>query len=218
MKEVSNQENAVSVVYRKNTACDIMSDNIDSLAEALSKVQAVIENVSKDKKGYSYKYADLASCLDAVRKPLADNGFSISQIISQDEDKRPVLITLLIHKSGQWLKSTFPIESVVMKQGNPLQHLGAGITYTRRYALSAMVGLTQEDDDAQSLTKESKSSPEITASHELKSLCVQHDISAGEFAKFHKIDSAKPETVKYGVDNFSVLKERFLEASHADTH
>jgi hypothetical protein len=200
------------------TALDIMSDNIDSLAEALSKVQAVIENVSKDKKGYSYKYADLASCLDAIRKPLADNGFSISQIISQDEDKRPVLITLLIHKSGQWLKSTFPIESVVMKQGNPLQHLGAGITYTRRYALSAMVGLTQEDDDAQSLTKKPESSPEITASQELKSLCVQNGLSTEEFAKFHKIESAKPETVKYGVDNFIVLKERFLEASHADAH
>ena len=160
MKEVNNEIN----ITKRNTVLDIMSDNIDSLAEALSKVQAVIENVSKDRQGYSYKYADLASCLDAIRKPLTDNGFSISQIISQDEDKRPVLITLLIHKSGQWLKSTFPIESVVMKQGNPLQHLGAGITYTRRYALSAMVGLTQDDDDAQSLTKKPESSPEVKAS------------------------------------------------------
>lgn len=220
--ENNNQEK----VAKKNTVLDIMSDNIDSLAEALSKAQATIENVSKDRQGYSYKYADLASCLDAVRKPLSDNGFSLSQIISQDEDKMPVLITLLIHKSGQWLKSTFPIESVVMKQGNPLQHLGAGITYIRRYALSAIVGLTQEDDDAQSLSKKEEKTLEITPSHQLKGLCVQHGLSPAEFTKFHKIVSDKPETVKHGVDNFALLKEQFesfkkeqlVEVENANTH
>jgi hypothetical protein len=216
MKEVNNQENAVTVVYKKNTACDIMSDDISNLADALSKAQAAIENVSKDRQGYSYKYADLASCLDAIRKPLTDNGFSLSQIISQDGDKMPVLITLLMHKSGQWLKSIFPIESVVMKQGNPLQHLGAGITYTRRYALSAMVGLTQEDDDAQSLTKKPEVPSTLTVSQKFISLCSEHKLPAKEFAEFCGVNSEKPETVKQGIDNFIALKERFEESSNAD--
>jgi hypothetical protein len=67
---------------------------------------------------------------------------------------------------------------------------------------------------------------EVTSSHELKSLCVEHGISAGDFAKFHKIVSDKPETVKHGVDNFILLKEQFeafqkdqlVEVGNANTH
>jgi hypothetical protein len=63
---------------------------------------------------------------------------------------------LLIHESGQWIKSIFSIENVVTKNkqgvvtGNALQHFGAGVTYARRYALSSIIGLAQEDNDAQS--------------------------------------------------------------------
>jgi hypothetical protein len=60
----------------------MMSEKIDCLAIALSKAQSVIENVGKDKQGYGYKYADLASCLEAIKKPLSDNGLSIVQPIS----------------------------------------------------------------------------------------------------------------------------------------
>jgi len=62
----------------------LMSEKIDALAVALSKAQSLIENVSKDKQAYGYKYADLASCLQAIKKPLADNGLSISQLVTQD--------------------------------------------------------------------------------------------------------------------------------------
>ena len=46
-----------------------MSEKIDALAVALSKAQSLIENVSKDKQAYGYKYADLASCLQAIKIP-----------------------------------------------------------------------------------------------------------------------------------------------------
>lgn len=204
----------------------LMSENIDCLAKALSKMQAAIENVSKDKQAYGYKYADLASCLAAVKKPLSENGFSISQLVGQDEDKNPLLITLLIHESGQWLKSTFPIENVVMKQCNSLQQLGAGLTYTRRYALSAIVGLTQEDDDAQSLPKKDPQSVlktpekehELSPAQKLKGLCLKHKLDIKEFTTFHEINSDTPETVKNGVENFELLKAKFENAKINNTH
>lgn len=200
----------------------LMSENIDCLAKALSKMQAAIENVCKDKQAYGYKYADLASCLAAVKKPLAENGFSISQLVGQDEDKKPLLITLLIHESGQWLKSTFPIENVVMKQCNSLQQLGAGLTYTRRYALSAIVGLTQEDDDAQSITKKPEKTQgltlEVSEAQKFMGLCQQHNLDPKAFAKFHKINSDQPETVKKAVENFELLKKGFKDAGINNTH
>jgi len=186
----------------------LMSNSIECLVDAFSKAQSSIENVIKDKQGYGYKYADLASCLAAVKKPLADNGLSVSQIVSQDKDGKQVLITLLMHKSGQWLKSIFALENVVMKQCNSLQQLGAGITYARRYALSAIVGLSQEDDDAQSVSKVIEEKvPELTVVKEFMNLCTEHKLNAKEFATFHNIDSKHSETVTNGIANFNLLKE-----------
>lgn len=198
----------------------LMSEQINELALALSKAQATIENVSKDKQAYGYKYADLASCLEAVKKPLSDNGLAVSQLVSTDGEKQ-MLITMLVHSSGQWLKSVLSIESVVMKQCNSLQQIGAGITYARRYALSAIVGLTQDDDDAQSLTKKTRvedKEKDLGAVRSFMALCREHNIEAREFAKFNNIDSNDLDSVAHGVANFLTLKERFLNAANSNTH
>jgi hypothetical protein len=192
----------------------LMSEKIDALAIALSKAQSLIENVSKDKQAYGYKYADLASCLQAVKKPLADNGLSISQLVTQDKDNKQVLVTLLIHESGQWLKSIFGIENVVMKQCNSLQQIGAGITYARRYALSAIIGLTQEDDDGNSVPKFKKEEESKELINELINLCNSSRVNTKEFTKFHNIDSSNIETVKNGIANFQALKEEFLQSKN----
>jgi hypothetical protein len=203
----------------------LMSEKIENLAVALSKAQAAIENVSRDKQGHGYKYADLASCLAAVKKPLADNGLSLSQLVSQDKSGKQMLVTLLIHESGQWLKSIFCIESVIVKtregaiKGNSLQNIGAGLTYVRRYALAAIVGLTQEDDDAKTVSKSVEEKvPSLTVAKEFMNLCAEHNLDAQEFAKFHNIDSKHSETITNGIANFNSLKEKFLNAGSASTH
>ena len=211
--ENMNNENS----YNANA---LMSNQIENLAAALSKAQAVIENVSKDKKGFNYKYADLASCLTAVKKPFADNGLSVSQLVSQDINGKQILITLLIHESGQWLKSIFAIENVVMKQCNSLQQLGAGLTYARRYAFSAIVGLSQEDDDAQSIRKNKDTQEKdqgLTVAKEFMDLCVEHKIDAKQFAKFHNIDSQQSDTITNGIINFLSLKAEYLNDSNTST-
>jgi hypothetical protein len=197
---------------------NLMSPNIECLGLALSKAQAAIENVNKDKQGYGYKYADLASCLQAIKKPLSDNGLSISQLVTSEADKQ-VLITLLIHESGQWLKSKINMESVEMKQCNTWQQMGSGMTYARRYALSAIIGLTQEDDDAASVSKFKKEDEGKDKINELLALCNSHKLNAKDFSKFHNITSSNIETVKNGIANFESLKEKFIEAANVtDTH
>jgi hypothetical protein len=122
------------------------SESIAALAAALSKAQASITGALKDSANPFFKsrYADLASCWDACRKPLTDNGLAVIQTIEAGEG-RAILVTTLCHASGEWIKSYCPI---LTKDDSP-QGQGSGITYARRYALAAMVGLAQIDDDAE---------------------------------------------------------------------
>lgn len=191
-----------------------MSESIGQLAKALSQVQAVLENVTKDQKGYNYKYANLTSCLEVIKQPFLENNLAISQIISTHEGEQ-VLITLLMHQSGEWLKSIFPLKHEVAKGMNDMQALGSAISYARRYALSSIVGIGQEDDDGAS-AKTNYTKPAVTPAvpvsivpndgQKLVSLCTNAMINPADFAKFHNIDSKQPATVAHAVKNFESLR------------
>jgi hypothetical protein len=127
------------------------------LSEALSKVQAVIKGAVKDSQNPFFKstYADLTSVWEACRKPLTDNGFAVIQLSDTlpDKDDYVVIETVLAHSSGEWIKGRLAMKPVK----NDPQSIGSCITYARRYALSAMVGIAPEDDDGnQASAKESE--------------------------------------------------------------
>lgn len=120
------------------------SENIDLLATALSKAQAEIVGAKKDSQNPFFKssYADLHSVIEAIREPFAKNGLSYSQLTDFDE-KGTFVETILMHSSGQWLISSYPIISV---KPDP-QSMLAALTYARRGCLSAISGVAQIDDD-----------------------------------------------------------------------
>jgi hypothetical protein len=91
--------------------------------------------------GRSYKYADLASIIDAIRKPLSDNNIAWTQTIEM-RDGGLILATMLLHTSGQWIASEYPLPS----SGKP-QEMGSATTYAKRYSLAAIVGIAADDDD-----------------------------------------------------------------------
>lgn len=125
------------------------SENINELAAALAAAQAEIENPTKDRENphFRTKYADLASVLNACRKPLAKNGLAVVQS-GGGTYQAPTLRTTLIHKSGQWIAGEVPLVGDLSKP----QSLGSLITYMRRYSLGAIAGVAQEDDDAEGAT------------------------------------------------------------------
>ena len=120
------------------------SNELGSLFEALAKAQGKIENAIKDKKNPFFKssYADLASVWDACREPLSSNGLAIIQTVEGTKEGM-YLNTWVGHSSGQWMKSRLPL--IIMKQ-DP-QSVGSALTYARRYALSALVGICADEDD-----------------------------------------------------------------------
>jgi hypothetical protein len=121
------------------------SEQISELATALAKAQAAIEPAQKDALNPHLRshYADLASVWAACRKPLSDNGLSVVQGPEPDSAGNIVLKTKLMHVSGQWVESTMPL----LFDKASMQALGSAITYGRRYALSAIVGIVADHDD-----------------------------------------------------------------------
>ncbi len=121
------------------------SENINELAAALSRAQGAIKGALKDSLNphFKAKYADLASTWDACREQLAKNELSVVQMPDVSDTGGIAVETILMHSSGQWISSRF-----VMPVPKPDAHgVGSAITYARRYALAAMVGIAPEDDD-----------------------------------------------------------------------
>lgn len=124
------------------------SPEIKNLAAAMAKFQAEMEAVKKDSINpyFKSKYADLASIIEAIKKPMTANGLSYSQFPCGPGG----LTTILMHTSGEWIEDTFTMEPVDRKP----QSVGSALTYARRYALGAVLGLaTEEDDDGNAASK-----------------------------------------------------------------
>ena len=126
------------------------SDTLGSIAGALAKAQGGMKNASKTSEGYGYNFADIGSNFDAVRKQLSDNALAITHGHSLKNTDKPVVFTtvMLMHESGEWIKSTLEVPLTVMKGLSIPQSIGVVCTYSRRYLLQAVTGLASEDNDA----------------------------------------------------------------------
>jgi len=123
------------------------SESIANLTLALSIVQGKMSHAVKDSANpfFKSKYADLESVWDACRSLLAENGLAVMQFpgLYTDHDKSMSLTTVISHKSGEYLNQEM---SVPVTKADA-QGAGSALTYMRRYALAAVVGVVQADDD-----------------------------------------------------------------------
>lgn len=125
------------------------SEQINEIATALAKAQGQIAPAKKDGKNphLGNSYATLDSIIATVRKPLSDNGLSFSQML-QTNEAGFTLETWLLHSSGQFMMSELPVSAMSGNRGvNEMQALGSTLTYLKRYALAAMLGVGVGDDD-----------------------------------------------------------------------
>lgn len=121
------------------------SETINELAAALSKAQGKIKGAIKDSKNPFFKstYADLSSVWDACREALNENGLAVIQTTDLISATEMVLETILTHSSGQWIEGKYRLKPV---KDDP-QSMGSAVSYARRYALAAIVGVYQTDED-----------------------------------------------------------------------
>jgi hypothetical protein len=132
------------------------SESVGALAAALAKAQAEIQNPEKSATATivspfpreavrSFRYAPLSSGLDLVRKCLGQHEIATVQATAIDGESGLIrLTTTLLHASGEWVSSDWPV-CPVSETAAP-HRLGAALTYARRYALFTLVGIAGEDD------------------------------------------------------------------------
>lgn len=122
------------------------SQDITKLARALIEVQKSLQPAIKDASNPFCKsrYATLNSVMDSCREKLISNGIWLTQYpIPVDQPNCLGLVTKLTHaESGQYQSS---LAVVPLPKLDP-QGVGICITYMRRYALSAMLGIVTEED------------------------------------------------------------------------
>lgn len=134
----------------------MQSDTTTEIIKALIAFAKADVKITKDKLGQAggsrkYQYASLDAVVAEIRGPLADCGLFVSQTGMMDEDGTELLATTIHHESGEYIRGVQPLH-IDKTKSNTSQAHGAAMTYSRRYALAAALGLAlEDDDDAQSL-------------------------------------------------------------------
>jgi len=202
--EILARMNSDSLPLRPSPLAEIIDMNrsasIEKLATGLAHAQGMMAGAKKDSKNpfFSSTYADLASVWDACRHALSTNGLSVIQMPSMRSDGYVVVRTILAHESGQWIAGELAVKPIYINKAgeevacNDPQGIGSAITYARRYALAAFVGVAPEDDDGNA------ASGRPTAARP----------PAAVLAAQKKADAtAKPATLKTAIDFWPLAKE-----------
>jgi hypothetical protein len=123
----------------------VMSATIGKLAEALASAQSEMNPAKKNATNPHFRstYADLASLHDASRTALGKHGLAVVQLPGRRDDGTTTVTTMLMHASGEFIGD----ESGVRLSAETAQAAGSVISYLRRYAYAAVLGLSAEDDD-----------------------------------------------------------------------
>jgi hypothetical protein len=111
-----------------------------ALVSAIGELQNVAKTASNPY--FKSKYAPLDAIVDATRPVLLKHGLAISQTPLYIEGSAGVETTIL-HAAGHSTTTTLLLP---LKDQSP-QGVGGAITYARRYALAAVLGLATEEDD-----------------------------------------------------------------------
>lgn len=107
---------------------------------------------------YSYKYATLANVIEQTRSVLAKHNWAFAQEVRAENGSVEV-VTRFYHTSGQEL----PFGPLRLPAGSNPQQAGSAITYARRYALTAALGLaTEDDDDGASAARPQPETPQVS--------------------------------------------------------
>lgn len=132
------------------------SETLIEFSKAFAKTQQEMKQPLKDANNpfFKSKYVPLENVVEAITESASKNGLSFTQFPSSDEAGNVTVGTLVMHNSGEWIEYD-PIKMKPVK--NDPQSIGSAITYAKRYALSAIFGITSDqDDDGNEATQEKK--------------------------------------------------------------
>lgn len=190
------------------------SESIKNIAMALCKFQAEVENPKKtaDNPFFKSKYTPLEDIVSAVKPKMGEHGLSYMQSCSGD-GTNIIVTTLLMHSSGEWIESD-PL--VLRADKATAQGAGSAITYARRYALSAVLGIaSEEDDDGNHATGNSKNESKNLSEAQVKRLWAiakSHKVTSEQVKKAIMKDYGKTEAATLTKKEYDELCNRLEKA------
>ncbi len=148
-----------------------MSDALNELAAALAAAQGEFPIIDKNRTAQlreashgggngtrEYKYADLADVLKGVLPVLSKHKLAVLQPTFV-EAGHIFVKTRLVHASGQWIECEYPVCAINVDH----QRMGSALTYAKRYALCALLGVAADEDNDGATT--ASLSAQVTAAH-----------------------------------------------------
>lgn len=155
----------------------LQSESIAKIAAALAAAQGEFPTIPRDRTvtvqpkpkrkqdgteywpaAYSFSYAPLDTILEKVRPALAKHELALVQAVMVTPSNAELLRTTLLHSSGEWLANEIPI--FTSGADNASQAYGSGLTYARRYSVTALLCIAaDEDDDAQAAGDDDERKP-----------------------------------------------------------
>ena len=136
----------------------ITSEQTNEVGKALAEANLAIINPKNTAQNPFFKsqYAPLNEILSEVRPILAQHGLSVIQNTLSIDNNNIGIQTMILHESGQYVMSDV---MCIKMDKDTAQGQGSGITYGRRYQLSAMLSISSEDDDDGNTASKSKATP-----------------------------------------------------------
>lgn len=194
------------------------SPTLGALAKALAAAQSKIVGAARDRKNphTGSMYADLAGIWQACREPLTQNGIAVVQTTEPHGMEGVCIITMLMHESGEWIRGRLFVPCVGQRRKDgtvmPIdaQTFGSALTYARRYALAAIVGVAPEDDDGEAAVRNGREQAQIKAAPPAKS-----DLDVPALKKGLK-DATNAETMAMAILAVGRVKEKLSKEDLAD--
>lgn len=117
--------------------------------EDYKKLMGDVQALKKDADNpfFKSKYVPLKNVLEEAKRVCIKNNFIFVQYPVVTQDGKNTLVTKLTHSSGESFVGQIEL---VSKDPNDPQKIGAGMTYMRRYSLTSMLGIEEDDDDGNS--------------------------------------------------------------------
>lgn len=169
------------------------------LAKALVRAQFEFPVIPKNSKAkiptksggeYSFRYADLGDVVAAIKPILKNNGLAVLQFPTHDGNGRSTLTTYVMHEAGGFISH----EMLLVGEGPDPKVQGTAITYARRYALCAALGIVADEDiDAAQGVDRSPAPPPAPPSPEEQALSARFDAIFHQASLLKELDGKDGE-------------------------
>ncbi|AKS69268.1 single-stranded DNA-binding protein [Staphylococcus schleiferi] len=189
------------------------SESVVEINKAMVAFRKEVKQPIKDKNNpfFKSKYVPLENVVEAIDEAATPHGLSYTQWALNDSDGRVGVATMLMHESGEYIE----YDPVFMNaEKNTPQGAGSLISYLKRYSLSAIFGITSDQDDDGNVASGKQVKSEHKASAKAVGTLKEEMLKFSELMQsLGKQVSVSDVQQKLGINDMQTLSNNQISAS-----